>query len=209
MTIYKFKNIVDNGDESDIKKGGPAWDFDESKIPIYKDEKGYIYKAYSEKSANILKSYRDHINKVCKRMEKEIDNYDTVDRDRIEVFLDLHNEYLREPSNLPEPFSSIAKRGKTSRYLLSEMPPGGSAIGFAALNKPRLRYIDETAKPIGKDGNLRALYRDVSLNLKEKDLDSLVIHELAHSMANHVRWYDDNHSITDFGRSEDIIKSYW
>ena len=86
-----------------------------------------------------------------------------------------------------------------------EIPKGTK---FEGLSKPKMRYIDENGKYIGRDKNMRALYRDVFVDLDTEDLDGLIIHELAHIACNHVNYYDDNHG-KDFKWAESILTYYW
>src|SRR6185369_14787197 len=128
--------------------------------------------------------------------------------DGVNVFLGLHNEYHHDPYTLPSPFFEIAQRGApTSRYLLSEIPKG---TNFSGLNKPKMRYRDKRLPPVGKDSNGRALYRDIFLDLNRSNasLKNLIIHELSHSMANHIMYRPDDHH-ADFQWAEDLITRYW
>ena len=65
-----------------------------------------------------------------------------------------------------------------------------------------------------KIGQGRALYRDIFLDLSTQghhfgsNLKNLVIHELAHSMANHIQWRPNDHH-ADFKFAENLIKNYW
>ena len=79
----------------------------------------------------------------------------------------------------------------------------GSVI-FEGLNKPKEIYTDKGSRSIGKDGNLRATYRDIFLTIRNKsgkirkikNILPLLSHELAHTALNHVRWRDDDHGRT-------------
>jgi hypothetical protein len=201
-------NIPDTGDTFDVEK----WDFYEGNLPIYYIDK-YPYKASSMENARKLYVIRKKIDKLCQNLindkskwQKSTSNREYLDG--VNVFLGLHCENYYDPNVLPSPFFEIAKKGqKTSRYLISEIPRGTQ---FAGLSKPKMRYIDIKAPSIGKDTNIRALYRDIFLDLSmnDKELKELIIHELAHSMANHVRWWDDNHGI-DFKWAEKLIAEHW
>lgn len=209
--------IEDVGDYYD-KINGVAWDFPEDNIPVYKIGK-YPYKATSRKNAEILASYRTQINQLCKNIEKNRHEWfhwtwNQEYLDGVDVFLGLHNEYHWSPDELPEPFSSIAQSSKTSRYLLSEIPKGTK---FSGLNKPKMRYLVQSEPPVGKDSQGRALYRDIFLDLstqnhhfgsRESNLKNLIIHELAHSLCNHIQWRPDDHK-NDFQWAENLIRYYW
>lgn len=198
--------IDDPGDRFDKEK----WDFSEINMPIYQIGK-YPYKARSLKSAQLLASIRDKIDELCYNIEINRKYWEHSTRnkeylDGVEVFLGLHEEFDYDPHVLPSPFYEIAMNDfPTSRYLLSEIPKGTK---FNGINKPRQRYMDSNAPPVGKDGNGRALYRDVFFDLSTKDLKSLVIHELAHSLANHIAYRPDDHH-ADFKWAEKFIERYW
>lgn len=204
--------IDDPGDYYDKLKGYDAWDFDETNIPVYIIGK-YPYKSYSQKNAHKLANLRDKIDKLCQNIminqhewKDSTSNLEYING--VGVFLGLHMETIYDPYTLPSPFHEIAKKGlPTSRYLLSEIPKG---TAFAGLNKPKQRYQDKRVSVVGKDGNGRALYRDIFLDLdrNEKSLKNLIIHELAHSMANHIMYRPDDHH-HDFKWAENLIIRYW
>ena len=203
--------IPDHGDLMDAEK----WDFPEDNIPVYWIGK-YPYKAYSRESAQKLAMIRNKIDKLCHNLvinrsgprgwENSTANEQYLNG--VDLFLSLHQETYHDPYLLPSPFFEIAERGlPTSKYLLSEIPRGTK---FAGLNKPKQRYIDNTLPSIGKDKNGRALYRDIflDLNRSEKSLKNLIIHELSHSMANHIGYRPDDHH-ADFLWAEKLITKYW
>lgn len=207
--------IVDYGDKYDkppYKNPGMAWDFSEESLNIYKIGK-YNYKATSYKNAKQLSSLRKQIDKLCNSLENNIDIWINSTNnqsyiDGVFLFLGIHKEHFYDPDNLPLEFANIAINGqKTSRYLLSEIPKG---TPFDGINKPRMRYIDNRAPPVGKDKNSRPMYRDIFLNLEKspKMLEKLLIHELAHTMANHNQYrHDDHHA--DFTWAEKLIIKFW
>lgn len=196
-----FNGIEDPGDYFDDIK----WDFEED-LPEYTID-NYTYLASNYKNALILHKLRGDINRLCKNLISDFGSYDDYS-DNVDLFLEIHDEYYYNPDELPHNFfARIKNNGKTSRYLLSEIPHG---TPFDGINKPRLRYNQYDLPKIGKDGTGRALYRHIFLNLNKKydDLIKLLIHELAHTMANHIRWRRDDHGI-DFITCENIIKSHW
>ncbi len=193
--------ISDYGDRYDKMK----WDFREDTMPIYVIG-NYPYKAMNKQNANRLSQIRKSINTLCNNIEK---GHGWKNNEQVKMFLEMHGENYYSPNQLPVPFYYTAINGKkTSRYLLSEMPPDETRLD--GLMKPKMRYHDDNAIPIGKDGRGRALYRDMFLNLNksESSLKNLVIHELAHSMANHIRWREDDHG-KDFIECENFIKRHW
>lgn len=205
MSVY----LDDSGDKYDDVK----WDFDESHIPVYLVGK-YPYKASSKNNALILDNIRTSINNLCDNITNDEHNWSKSTKNKeylngVYIFLSIHAEhnYNSSPA-LPQPFYNIAQNGyPTSRYLLSEMP---SNTDWYGLSKPRMRYIDQRAPNVGKDKNGRALYRDIflKLNTDKKTLTNLIIHELAHTMANHIAYRPDDHH-NDFKWAEKFITKYW
>jgi len=203
--------IKDNGDRNDPVK----WDFDESNMKVqYLDYDYYPYKANSKKKAEKLSKLRDDIRFLCRNIENNIHSIKNSTSNKeylngVELFLNIHKEYMYEnPHILPEPFYTFSDNGlPTSRYLLSEIPKGTE---FHGLNKPKMRHMSEGVPVVGKDGKGRALYRDIFLNLDTTDekLRNLIIHELAHTGANHISFVPENH-YADFQWFEQLIKRYW
>lgn len=200
--------IPDYGDYYDKhKKGGVAWDFEENYYPTFKIGK-YNYIAKNMKNAELLSELRKHIDLVCNRILSDSSWKNSKYAEGVYIFLNLHKEqYYDDPNSLPEPFHSISKKTKTSRYLLSEIKPGTAFLG---INKPRMRYEEVNAPYVGKDKNGRALYRHIflSLDISSNEIQNLLIHELAHSMANHIFWRPDDHK-EDFKWAEKLIKKNW
>ena len=168
------------------------WDFDESD--------NYIQIVYNNNNYKVLKRHKDYktvvqilneirtiILKICQYLEVNKYAYSEIEQQRINCFLLIH----------------------PNSYLLSEMQLGTQ---FDGLNKPKKLY--KSNHPIGEDEYLRAEYRDVFLRLRNqngrfrtrKSIIDLVIHEITHTMCNHVTWRDDNHG-KDFTDSENLLKN--
>ena len=169
------------------------WDFDENKNYITVNIHGRNYKVL-----NIYHDYYtsglilDYIHKIIiiigqyLEVNKYSEKYTDNDKKLINCFCDIH----------------------PNKYLLSEMQLGTQ---FNGINKPRNLYLSNK-EPVGKDGKLRANYRHVFLTLRNRNgkfndinvIMDLVIHEIAHTMCNHVTWRDDDHG-KDFQHAEKII----
>ena len=167
------------------------WDFDEEKnyITINIQERNYkvINKFPDYKyAAIILNEIHNIIIKICIYLKINYYKYLKNDQIIIDCFCDIH------PNN----------------YLLSEMQ---LETNFYGINKPRNLY-NSNKSPIGKDKNLRASYRHVFITLRNKNgkfndkntIMKLVIHEITHTMCNHVTWRDDDHG-KDFKHAEKLI----
>jgi predicted metal-dependent peptidase len=167
------------------------WDFDENNNYYIVNIQGKkykvlnIYKNYFQ-AAEILNYIYKIIYSICQYLTLNINRYSKSDQKYITCFCEIH------------PFN----------YLLSEMQLN---TPFNGLNKPK-NIIQTSKEKIGKDVNLRAQYRDIFLTLRNsngtfKDFNTimkLAIHEIAHSMCNHVKWRDDDHG-KDFQNAEKII----
>lgn len=127
----------------------------------------------------------------------------------IYLFIDIHGEINR--NNCPKIFKNRQYNyGTSSKYLLSEI----KKCSFSGLNKPKCRYICNqqsgsalNSVKIGSDGFIRATYRDIFLDLSGdfKDTYELILHELAHTMANHVTFREDDHN-GDFEQCQYILE---
>ena len=171
------------------------WEFDEQIDYInYKlDNKNYKvlkkYNNYSE-AANYLHNIRKIIDIISLilyiSLKYNYSNYNKDDIEAFNVFLSIH------PHN----------------YLLSEMKDN---TGFNGMNKPRNIYYSNNY-PVGKDSNKRAKYRDIFLTLRKNNgsfknfntIMKLVLHEIAHTMCNHVLFRYDDHG-DDFKKYEQVL----
>ena len=172
------------------------WDFDENKNyrTVNIQNKNYkVIDKYSDyyTAATILSKIDSIILQMCIYLKKNYKRYTQQNRVYIDCFCDIH------PNN----------------YLLSEMQLDTM---FEGINKPRDVHKSDKIG-IGKDGKLRSKWRHIFLTLRtntgqfktQKDIMWLVIHELAHTMCNHVQWHDDNHG-KDFQNAEKILyKAYY
>jgi len=91
---------------------------------------------------------------------------------------------------------------------------------FYGMNKPYDLYIDKTPVPIGPivtingvDANTirpvkRTIFLDVIRNDTVGDIKNLVIHELAHTVANHCIYRPDDHG-SDFIAAENLVAKYY
>ena len=170
------------------------WDFDENInfteviINNKKYKVLYKYKDYIQ-AAKLLYQLDITLLLICKYLNVNKYKYSKEEQYAIDCFLDIH-----------------FNNNKTS---LAEMQLGTI---FGGLNKPR--DLVKTNKPyIGKDKNLRAKYRTVFLTLRRKDgkfksnkfIIDLFIHEITHTLCNHVTWRDDDHG-EDFIKNEKKLK---
>lgn len=165
------------------------WDFDESDkyyTILYRDN--YPYKVLKHHNPKTKKLVADKLHRMRKMIDNLTHNLSLLDipkyKQRIQVFNDIHMD----------------------NYLLSEIRKD---TGFIGLNKPK-DIVKTNLPPVGPDKNLRAMWRDVFLtintrtpNITQEELE-LLVHELAHTMANHVTWRDDDHG-RDFKECETLV----
>ena len=168
------------------------WDFDENlnytTVTIQGKNYKVINKFQNYYEAGLYLNYiHDNIIEICNYFQINYYRYSKSDKILIDCFLEIH------PNN----------------YLLSEMQLGTM---FNGLNKPRSLSLTNKQKN-GKDENIRAGHRHVFITLRHsngkfKNINTvmkLVIHEIAHTMCNHVRWRDDDHG-SDFKHAEKLIQ---
>lgn len=87
--------------------------------------------------------------------------------------------------------------------------------GFFGVNYP-FGVSETSGEPLGVDRSLRAKKRVIYLTVRQSPnsfrshiwLENLVIHELAHTVANHVRYRPDDHG-KDFANAEELVKYLW
>lgn len=212
-------NLVDvyNSDKNDPVK----WDFNEN--VLYKTEiEGYTYKTRTNDTyklklmyairkdtdilvyrlkqltrVNILQFYDLFASKIKKNVK--FSQFDYING--INLFIKIHGE---SSDNLIK-YPIFNRKGTSSLYLISEFPKNQRK--FSGLNKPKYRY-NSNEIPIGTDKSIRPTYRDVflDLDLSYPELRDLIVHELAHTMANHDLFRPDDHGF-DFKICEDLIKS--
>jgi hypothetical protein len=143
----------------------------------------YVYKVKNIRGLNKLLWTRKEIDKLCHSIENELKgpNANKIINSsfikQVVLFLEIHGNGNTVP--------------KKYFYLLWEIPTGSV---FEGLNLPRARFLSSDVA-IGPDKNLRASYKEVYLtvSLSPKKYKELVLHELAHTGCNHVRWRDDDH----------------
>jgi hypothetical protein len=206
MEFEEFR-FGDNGDLNDSLK----WDFDESVLKKVRAVDGYDYLLNDSKNLNILVDIRNSVNRMCEHIYKNMESYDESIQNVLKLFLSIHGEFPTNNTEIPEPFKYhwIQNNGITSRVMYSEIP---NDTIFDGLNKPKDRYINNQAPSIGKDKQLRPSYRHLFFKIPNNatvdSLKNLVIHELAHTAANHSRWRNDDHG-KDFQTYEKILKDGW
>ena len=98
---------------------------------------------------------------------------------------------------------------KNTPHIFLEIAPN---TGFLGVNFP-LGVQNTNLESFGKDGNERAIGRTVFLTIdpkyiSDRELEDLIIHELSHTLANHVKYRPDDHG-KDFIAAEKLFKKIW
>lgn len=179
----------DPGDKLDVAADPRrAWDFPEDDLTRYLVN-GRAHLAYSRRGAEVLGRLQDLVAALCRNIAADHRTWSGSPffAKRVPVFLDIH--------------------AFTRNFSLNEIPQG---TGFDGMNKPRDRYVTRDCPGIGADGKIRASRRDIFLNLDKspRQLQLLLVHELAHTLANHVTFREDDHH-ADFELCEKFLKMYW
>lgn len=201
--------IYEHGDPRDLYDS-VKWDFDDSMLKKITGSDGYVYKMInndSEKLA-ILEEIREIAASIAYYFIENIETYPKDMQNGLILFAQVHGENKID-NNMSEyqynlMKNHISKKGTCSGVIYNEIPKGTK---FRGINKPMERYLSDEP-PIGKDRNLRSKFRQIYFDLGTKDLRSLVIHELAHTAANHQRWRIDDHGV-DFKKYESAIRNAW
>lgn len=163
----------------------------------------------------------DEVVSLLKKLNSPMNPRDVLNG--LALFVNTHLDLPRPPDFMERvgnsgefnPFKEIgfSENRRLSRYLISEMP---LRTGFDGLNVPRSRRVVEKAPNIGiqKDYNLRAGWKDVFLKLYSNQgdptsinprMEKLLLHELSHTAANHIRFRPDDH-YDDFKTYESILR---
>ena len=235
-TAKPFRALFEKDDPRDTRDS-VKWDFDDSQMEGKIGADGYYYKLVVDtaqpynkinkleqvraKAANIAHYFHVNLNKYDLRSKDKRFAYPAEVKHGLRLFIHIHGEIPIDQSRIVEMSPKQLElmrlhwslNGTCSNVIYSEMPLSSP---FKGLNKPMERYINEHAPLIGKDENLRSKWRHVFLKLSNdyKTLDqdipltNLVIHELAHTAANHQQWRNDDHG-EDFKLYENIIREAW
>ena len=179
-----------------MSKCVPFWDFDENKNYVSISINGKNYKVLNLPDAYQAATLMYEIDLF---IHKKISNLRSI----------LHRFNLPLRNNM-ELLSSTPFSVQEMQVSSKNCP-----VYFEGLNKPKnVRRLKKVAI-IGKDENLRAERRTIFFKIRNrngklkslKQLESLIIHEIAHTACNHVRWRDDDHG-ADFKLCEHVITMY-
>lgn len=171
------------------------WDFDENKNYVTIKYKNINFKVLKEKNrleaVKLLYLIKIIIDALAQEVQKTYKLLKQPLKNMAIVFLSIHPEY----------------------YFVQEMQKGQI---FEGLNKPKNVHTNYYLPSVGKDGNLKAEYRAIFFQLRNNknnlkninELIPLIIHEIAHTGCNHVRWRDDDHG-KDFILFENFLYFCW
>jgi hypothetical protein len=156
------------------------WDFDETL--------GFVKETYNQKPYKVLnlknkklvakRLYQSDalIHDLSNKMRKDLPCLNGVLKNMAITFLSIHPDY----------------------YYLQEIPQNSV---FEGLNKPKNIHFNLYLPSVGYDKNLKAEYRGIFLRIRKdekiKSFDELVpliIHELAHTGCNHVKFRENDHN---------------
>lgn len=161
----------------------PFWDIDEYEnyivvnSPIYNSKYSIISYYKNRNRAIILLTIIDKlIRTYASIIKKNFDDIPNNLKDGFKVFLYIH----------------------PNKHRLFELPINSDFIG---LNKPKDIKINNKLPSVGEDGNLKPNKRYIFIKLRNKngsfiniiDIFETVVHEIAHTAANHVKWRNDDH----------------
>lgn len=172
------------------------WDIPEDSncklVYNHSGDKQFYIRRFFDKTDNLVVHYLDTIHNFIYLIKKKLLHYNVM-QDKLE-----HAKIILI----------------ITPHTVGEMPINEK---FEGLNKPK--NIVKLSRPDGlqfkQDSDLRASNRHILLTLrdlngnlkKEKDIKKLIIHELAHTMCNHVTFRDKGNHLDDFKRNEKFLTS--
>lgn len=211
MNEFIYFQKGDPGDKKDELK----WDFDESNLNKIRSVDGYTYFVNNKNNVDKLMEIRKKVNDICLYIHNNINSFNPKAINGLKLFIYIHGELQLQNYEIPDDLFKhhwIQEGGVSSKVMYGEIPKGTLFLG---LNKPKSRHVNNKVPNIGKDKQLRSGWRHIFFKIPEngtiytdKDFKELVIHELAHTAANHTRWRNDDHN-EDFRMYENIIKDVW
>ena len=164
---------------------------------------GYKKYKYNDTEINILIDQKNnHIAlMIMKRISDFIDN----------IAYNINKNFHKLPLNIVHG-ALLFILIHPHRYSLFEIPPNSMFLG---LNKPKFVYTDLLLPSVGKDKRLKATERYLFLQLRnkngqfknQKEIFDTLIHELVHTMANHVTWREDDHG-SDFIKYNKFLTNF-
>lgn len=171
------------------------WDLEE--------EKGYIIANTEGNNYYILNNR--------KNMSKALEIFKKINYFITELTSYLSNNFYRIPAEL-KPGIMILIMMHPQNQRLYELPEDSQFIGLC---KPKGVRIRKNLPPIGKDKYLKATSKYLYIQIRKSDekfksfneIKDIVIHELAHTAANHVTWKDDNHG-KDYEKYHNFLKYF-
>jgi hypothetical protein len=130
------------------------------------------------------------------------------------VYLGLIHKYIYELKNiLSKNNSSEARVFVKTPHTIQEIPYNGV---YEGINKPKcIVSCSNDGLQFRKDNNYRAGVRHIMLSLRTKTgklrkweiVKKLLLHELAHTMCNHITYREEGNHEDDFYNSENLLKS--
>ncbi len=192
-------DFLERGQESAQRNRGKPefWDFCEiSDNVLFDASDGYAYEVLAQQrdlfgKANKFAKLRNTIESMVHYIHTNPQEWVETDlEDGVKLFLDVHSSYGESID------------GFSKYYILAEIP---KSTGFYGLNKPKELYKSHE-HPIGPDQNLRPRWRKVYLTISpsEEKTMKLLLHELAHTSANHVQFRPHDH-YEDFQKHEKFL----
>jgi hypothetical protein len=166
------------------------WDFDENK--------NYKIIKYNNNLFKVLRL--QHSKLVAKRLYQA--------KFLINILANLVYNNLNKVNNCLRNMSIIFLSIHPYYYYVQEMQLDTQ---FEGLNKPKAVKNNYILPVVGKDSILKASYRVIFLKIRDShriktfaELIPLILHEVAHTGCNHVRWRDDDHG-EDFQLFEEYL----
>lgn len=130
---------------------------------------------------------------------------------RIEQYVDHLKYYLKQYLNYNNQYIAHQNVFIDTPHIFQEI---GSGTLYEGINKPKnIIQLQQFPKLFSKDNQYRAGYRLVMLSLRTKSgnlrtwnkIKRLLLHELAHTMCNHITYREEGNHEKDFDDCESIL----
>jgi len=193
------------------------WDFPESDvhyemIVATKDKTRRRYKVHKsgtaeerKNAANVLSVYQGTMDRIITNM-KARKGLSELQKHQRKLFLDIHDKYGHKVQEMNRGFARFDGMNKPYKIVLDRdaHPIGPRVTSFKDLEGSAI--TPECANCIQAIPYLRPTSRIIFVNARKGYNESLLVHEMAHTVANHVVFRPDDH-YSDFKAAEKFVQS--
>ncbi len=211
--------------EWDAQMNGPignkvrnSWDFPESDqhyemVTATEDAKRRSFRVHKSgtraqriAAANVLAIYQGTMDRVIQNM-KQKKNLTDLQRAQRKLFLEMHDKHGHKVQEMNLTYTRFSGMNKPYKIVLNQDAPeigprirGAQDLRGTAIKNDLTSHIGMVIP------HLRPTSRIIFLNARSGYSEELIVHELAHTVANHVVFRPDDHG-SDFRAAEKFVAS--